>query len=70
MKKTDLVQESHNLLGKANKLWESYSKGKTSVEQIKLSTSLLNATKGMINTSIAAEKWYGVKNKPAKKGKK
>ena len=70
MKKTDLVQESHGLLAKANKLWEKFSSGKISVEQAKLSTSMLNAHKGMINTSISAERWYGVKNKPAKKGKK
>lgn len=65
--KLNLVEESHNLLGKANKLWDQYTKGKTSLEQVKLSTSLLNAHKGMINTSIAAEKWYGVKDKPKKK---
>ena len=65
--KINLVNESHSLLGKANKLWAAYSSGKMSVERVKLSTSLLNATKGMINTSISAERWYGVKSKPKKK---
>jgi len=67
--KTDLVKESHTLLNRANKLWDAYEKGKASVETVKLSTSLLHATKGTINTAISAEKWYNVKNKPTKKKK-
>ena len=69
MKGINLVNESHTLLERANRLWDRYEKGKMSMEQVKLSTSLLNSSKGMINTSIAAEKWDRIKNKPKKKSK-
>lgn len=66
----NLVDESHGLLNRAKILWDKFSKGKTSVEEVKLSTSLLHATKGTINTAISAEKWYNIKNKPTPKKKK
>ena len=64
MNRLNLVDESHRLLGRAKDLWTKYNKGKASVEEMKLSTSLLNATRGTINTSIAAERWDIIKKAP------
>ena len=57
MKKVNLVQEAHNVIGEIADARKKFHAGKIGSEQGKAAIGFFNATSRAINTAIQAERW-------------